>query len=111
MKAAQIHVRWLGATVVTSPAPVALATQHTASNGTEVERAAAEAKPGDEIVMVDGQWKDQAIRFVAKGQEGKPITLRAQTPGKVVLVGKSSLVVEGSCGVVSGLSFKDDTAT
>jgi poly(beta-D-mannuronate) lyase len=92
-------------------APAALAAEHKVTSASEIAKAAADARPGDEIVLSDGEWKDQAIEFTARGVEGNPVTLRAQTPGKVVLVGKSSLVVDGSWGVVSGLSFKNNTAT
>src|SRR5882724_3683813 len=33
-------------------------------------------RPGDTVVMANGEWKDQAISFPAKGTERKPITLR-----------------------------------
>lgn len=70
------------------------------------ELAQVNAGPGDEIILQDGEWKDQELHFVAAGTERQPLTLRAQTPGKVVLVGSSSLLVEGQYGVVSGLMLK-----
>src|SRR4051794_4513049 len=81
------------------------AAEQKVSSADEVERAAAQAKPGDVLVMSDGDWKDQVIHFKANGTNEAPITLRAQTPGKVRLIGKSSIVVEGDDLVVSGVSL------
>lgn len=77
----------------------------------EVERRAAQAKPGETIVLADGTYADQKIVFRARGTEGKPVTLRAATPGKVVLTGKSSLEVRGAWLVADGLVFDHGTVT
>jgi poly(beta-D-mannuronate) lyase len=61
--------------------------------------------------MTDGDWKDQAVVFSARGTADKPITLRAATPGKAILTGKSSLLIDGQHLVVSGLFLKDGRAT
>ena len=58
-------------------------------------------------MMAGGMWKDQEIRFAANGTAEKPITLRAETPGKTILTGESSLTIEGEHVVVSGLNVKD----
>lgn len=68
-------------------------------------------QPGDTVILNDGQWNDQAIVCSGKGASEKPITFRAATPGKVVLGGNSSVVVDGEHVVVSGLFVKDGTAT
>lgn len=81
------------------------------SSPAEILRASANAKPGDTLVMKDGPWEDAAIVFDARGTPGKPITLRAGTPGKVVLSGKSSIVIGGEHLVVSGLFLQNCTAT
>lgn len=64
-------------------------------------------KPGDKIVLADGIWSDFEIVFSAKGSETKPITLKAQTAGKVILSGQSNLRLAGEHLVVSGLVFKN----
>lgn len=73
----------------------------------DIERLAPQAAPGDVLVMSDGDWHDQKINLTARGTAEKPVTLRAQTPGKVVLTGNSSLLVDGEHVVVSGLFLKE----
>ncbi|MDU0353900.1 chondroitinase-B domain-containing protein [Paraglaciecola aquimarina] len=64
-------------------------------------------KPGGSIVLKNGTWRDFEIVFKGKGSESSPITLRAQTPGKVILSGQSNLSLGGEYLVVSGLVFKN----
>src|SRR5210317_1579363 len=59
------------------------------------------AKPGDEIIMANGVWKDLQIKFKARGTEKMPITLRAETPGKVFIEGRSDLKFGGEYLVAS----------
>ena len=75
------------------------------SNISELNQAIKDAGPGDEIVMANGNWKDVQIRFVGQGTEDNPITLRAETPGKVVIHGESDLKLAGEYLVVDGLFF------
>lgn len=70
-------------------------------------QAASNAKPGDTIVLADGVWKDFEIIFRGTGTADKPITLTAQTKGKVIITGSSNLRISGEYLVVSGLVFKD----
>jgi len=65
------------------------------------------AKPGDAILLADGEWRDFQALFVGTGTATKPITLAAQTKGKVVLTGQSNLRLAGRHLIVSGLVFKD----
>lgn len=81
------------------------------SNTTELYKAITNAKPGDAIVLKNGVWNDVAIEFYGQGTEKKPITLRAQTPGKVTLEGNSSLKLGGNYLEVSGLHFKNGFTT
>jgi poly(beta-D-mannuronate) lyase len=62
---------------------------------------------GDSVVLADGVWRDFEIVFTGEGTAAKPITLRAQTAGKVVISGKSNLRIGGRHLIVSGLTFKD----
>ncbi|MCX7886683.1 MAG: polysaccharide lyase 6 family protein [Verrucomicrobiae bacterium] len=70
-----------------------------------------QAQPGDVIVMADGVWRDVDIVFVARGTAERPITLRAQTPGKVIVTGGSRLRMGGEHLVVDGLWFRDGSLT
>lgn len=65
------------------------------------------AGPGDVITLANGTWEDFEILFTGKGEEGKPITLTAETKGKVILSGQSNLRLAGEYLEVSGLVFKD----
>ena len=73
----------------------------------EYERAIRAAGPGDSIVLADGVWRDFQIVFEAQGQPGQPVTLTAQTPGRVILSGQSNLRMAGEHLVVSNLVFRD----
>ena len=77
------------------------------SNPSELKDAIKNAKPGDDIVLKDGIWKDVQIEFSAKGTKDNLITLRAETPGKVFIEGVSNLSFGGEYLVVSGLYFRN----
>ncbi len=64
-------------------------------------------QPGDTIMLADGVWNDFEIVFAGEGAPGKPITLTAQTKGKVFITGESNLRLAGEHLVVSGLVFRD----
>ncbi|MFK8054829.1 MAG: chondroitinase-B domain-containing protein [Saprospiraceae bacterium] len=81
-----------------------------ATNSAELHEAIKNAKPGDNITLANGTWKDVEIRFNANGTEGNPITLQAEEAGKVSIEGKSDLKIGGSHLVVSGLHFKNGSS-
>jgi poly(beta-D-mannuronate) lyase len=64
-------------------------------------------QPGDNVILANGTWNDFEIIFKGDGTKNKPITLSAQTKGKVILSGQSNLRLAGEYLVVSGLVFKD----
>lgn len=70
----------------------------------EIEK---KVKPGDTIVLKNGVWNDFEILFRGKGTADKPITLRAQDAGKVIISGQSNLRIAGEHLLVSGLVFKN----
>lgn len=72
----------------------------------DLVRAFKAARPGDVILMREGVWTDADIKFEAEGAAGQPVSLRAATPGKVVLTGRSRLRVAGGYLVVDGLRFE-----
>ncbi len=71
----------------------------------ELNEAITGATPGTEIVLADGVWKDVQIKFFGLGTQKAPITLRAETPGEVLLQGASNLRLGGKFLVVHGLYF------
>ena len=77
----------------------------------ELNEAIRNAGAGDEIILKDGVWDNTAITFYGKGTEDSPITLRAETAGKVILEGNSSLKLGGAYLEVSGLHFKNGFTT
>ena len=77
------------------------------SNADELKSAISEASPGTTITMANKEWKDIEIVFRGNGTENKPIVLKAETPGKVIITGKSTLKFGGSYLEVHGLHFKD----
>src|SRR5262245_32761287 len=91
-----------------TPSPAA---EHRVKSGDDVVEAMRVAKPGDELVMADENWRDEEIILSGRGTADKPITLRAATPGKVILDGNSRVLIEGEHLVVSGLSFVDSKGT
>lgn len=72
-----------------------------------LETAIANANPGDNIVMANGVWTDVEIKFTAEGTAENPISITAETPGEVIIQGKSDLQFSGEHLVVDGLHFKN----
>jgi len=77
------------------------------SNISELNAAIGSVKPGQIIVMKDGEWKNAAIDFNSSASANDPITLRAQTSGKVILEGNSTLIFSKPFLIVDGLVFKN----
>lgn len=73
----------------------------------ELNKAISLATPGGEIVLANGVWKDVQIKFFGMGTKEDPITLRAETPGKVSIEGQSFLHLGGQNLIVSGLYFRN----
>jgi poly(beta-D-mannuronate) lyase len=90
---------------------VAGASDHRVSSGEELTRALADARPGATIVMANGTWDDQTIVFRGQGSPEQAITLRAETAGRVILSGRSTIQMDGRHLVVSGLWFKETSGT
>jgi poly(beta-D-mannuronate) lyase len=100
----------LALAAVLVPLP-ALGAEYLVHSAAEITTAQSSAGPGDSIVMADGLWTDQNITFSDSGNASSPITLRAQTPGRVILTGSSRLTISGDYSVTSGLTFKDGALT
>jgi poly(beta-D-mannuronate) lyase len=89
-----------------APAGFAFGGETVADDPAGLRAAVSKARPGDTILLRDGTWTDAELTIDAEGEAGRPITVRAQTPGKVVLTGRSRLRVGGRYVVVDGLFFK-----
>ena len=76
-------------------------------NKEQLNSAIKEAKPGDEIVLTNGIWKDVEIEFIGKGTKENPITIKAETAGQVFIEGVSNLKFGGEYLVVDGLFFRN----
>lgn len=83
------------------------------SSATEIANALGSCggQPGDVLIMADGTWTNQIIQFIGTGTAQAPVTLRAQTPGLVILNGNSRLQMAGEYLVVDGLRFEGGTLT
>ena len=75
------------------------------TNKKELLAAVADAEPGDHIVIGNGTYDDIEIRMNRSGTKNKPITLRAETPGKVIIQGQSNLELGGDYLIIDGLYF------
>jgi poly(beta-D-mannuronate) lyase len=89
------------------PLGPALAEEYLVHDEAEYEGVAKQVRAGDVIVLANGQWRDFDLVITGMGSKDHPITLRAQEPGKVLVIGRSSLRIGGEYIVVSGLVFRD----
>lgn len=64
---------------------------------------------GDALILQNGTWTDARLKIHATGTAEKPVTIKAQTPGKVVFTGESRLSVGGAHVIVDGLWFQNPT--
>ena len=85
--------------------------QITVSNIDEFNTAIKKAVPGTTILMKDGEWKDVHLKVFGIGKKDEPITVKAETSGKVIITGDSRMNIYGKYLVVDGLWFKDGNPT
>ncbi len=94
-------------------APVDVETQKSgvklyAASALDLNKQLAVAKAGDEVVVSDGTYQNFEINIKISGESlERPIFVSAQTPGKVVLKGRSQFVISGSYVVLKGFRFTD----
>jgi hypothetical protein len=88
-----------------------VATEFLVSSAAQITTALQSAGPGDVLVMTNGTWANQSINFAANGTSSQAITLRAQTPGQVLLNGASRISINGDWLVVEGLRFEGGALT
>lgn len=72
----------------------------------QLHQAAKVAKPGDHIVIRNGDYENWHMRLDLKGLPDQPIVVRAEEAGRVRLQGSSYLVVKGEHVILWGLFFE-----
>ncbi len=99
---------WLAGSLALAVPPLTLAeSAYRILAATDLAALTSRFEPGDEVILPNATWKDTRLTFRGKGTPGKPIRLRAETPGGFVLTGKSQLVIEGEWLVVTDVAVKD----
>ncbi len=84
------------------------AEQYRVTPETDLEKICERVVAGDTIVLENGRWKNVELDFHSlSGTAESPVLIRAESPGKVVLIGKTEFRVSGRHVVVSGLVFRD----
>ena len=84
------------------------AEQHRVSSDTDLKKLCKKVVAGDSIVLENGTWQDVELEFGGlSGTSDSPVSIVAETPGKVVLSGKTEVRVSGQHVVVAGLVFRD----
>jgi len=73
----------------------------------EVSQAVRNAQPGSEIVIRNGTYENIELVIHGTGTAERPIIVRAETLGQVILSGHSNLRLAGEFVEVRGLVFKD----
>jgi poly(beta-D-mannuronate) lyase len=76
-------------------------------NKEELVIANKEAKPGDTIILKNGEWHNITLVLNCNGTKNLPVIFRAETAGKVLITGNSKLKIGGTHIVVDGLHFKN----
>ena len=82
----------------------------TVKNIQELNKAIRNVKPGDTVILQNGDWKNVTINLDCIGSKEKPVIIKAQTPGKVLITGNSKLKIGGQFMIVDGLYFRDGYA-
>lgn len=76
-------------------------------NKVELKLANDIAKPGDIIVLKNGNWENISIQLTCNGSSQKPILVKSETRGSVVIKGLSNLRIGGNWITIDGLIFTE----
>jgi hypothetical protein len=98
----------LVAMIVATPR-IAGAAEYRVASAADVARVDAMLRPGDTLVLNDGNWADQRLTIAATSTPEHPITIRPRTPGKAAFTGSASITLAGEHLVLSGVRFKNFT--
>ena len=80
-------------------------------NINELQAANKIARPGEIIILKNGNWKDVVLKLDATGTAEKPITFKAETAGEVKITGDSKLLIGGTYLTIDGLYFTEGFTT
>ncbi|MBU2887110.1 DUF4957 domain-containing protein [Gilvimarinus agarilyticus] len=97
----------LGTLALVSAYSSSFAADFRAENAESLQKAIAKAQAGDNIILENGTYTDLEIVFSGEGTKDEPITLKAETNGKVFIEGESNLRLGGSYLNVEGLHFRN----
>ncbi|GER00325.1 hypothetical protein JCM17845_09480 [Iodidimonas gelatinilytica] len=97
----------LGYAIAVLPVSAANAENYRVTDQAAYKKAVKALQPGDTLILANGEWRDFEMVFEARGTKDQPITLRAETPGDVIITGRSNLRIGGAYLIVYGLTFKD----
>ena len=88
------------------------AKEHRLNQDSDIKSLLKQVVAGDEIVLANGTWKDRELRFESlPGTKEMPISIRAETPGDVVMTGEVAFRVSGTHVIVSGFVFRNPSGT
>lgn len=73
----------------------------------EFQSAISKLKAGDTWNVPEGVHRDVVMKVSVSGTPGKPIRIRAASPGKTIFSGGSTAVLEGNYLIFEGFVFKD----
>ncbi|NBX11474.1 MAG: TonB-dependent receptor, partial [Chitinophagaceae bacterium] len=63
------------------------------------------AKPGDQIILKKGEWKNITIQLTCRGTLKNPIIVKPEIEGKTIITGNSMIKLGGSFITVRGFQF------
>ncbi len=72
---------------------------------TDIPAAVAQAKPGDILLVRNGEYPDRELSLSGAGAKDKPIIVRAETPGGVIFTAGSSIDIDGEWITLDGFLF------
>lgn len=76
----------------------------------ELNAANKNARPGDIVILQNGEWKDVNILLNCNGTVENPVTFKAQEAGSVIITGHSLLRIGGNYIIVDGFYFTNGYA-
>ena len=103
------YTRLLASVCIALASEVVSAAEVPVATPAELLHAVEKAKPGDTIMLGDGDWNDVIIRMTRDGTPEQPVTIAAKTPGKAVLRGSSRVLLDAKHVVARGLRFAGES--